>query len=230
MEKERAKRNSKLMTPTEHRVIAIDGPAASGKSSASREISQRLGFIHVNSGAMYRALTWSALRAGICPDDAEAVIGHMEAIDIVCGEDAGRATLDVDGVDPGAGLTSTEVNAAVSAVSRIPKVREVLVAKQREYLSVGDIVMEGRDIGSVVFPETPFKFYIDASAEVRAARREREGIRDDLARRDAADSNRPTSPLVAAEDALRIDTSEMDLAEVVEAILSGLVERGMAVS
>jgi cytidylate kinase len=222
--------NSKVMPPTEHLVIAIDGPAAAGKSSASREISQRLGFIHVNSGAMYRALTWSALRAGICPDDADGVIGHLEAIDIVCGEDGGRATLNVDGVDPGTGLTSTEVNAAVSAVSKIPTVREVLVAKQREYLSVGDIVMEGRDIGSVVFPETPFKFYIDASAEVRAARREREGIRDDLASRDAADSSRATSPLVAAEDALKIDTSEMDLAEVVEAILSGLTDRGMAVS
>ena len=144
------------------------------------------------------------------------------------GADAGpSATLEVDGVDPGEGLTSTEVNGAVSAVSGIAEVRDVLVAKQRDYQSVGNIVMEGRDIGSVVFPDTPFKFYIDASAEVRAARRRGQGIEDDLASRDAADSGRAASPLVVADDAVVIDTSEMDLGQVVDAVVEGLRARGM---
>ncbi len=217
------------MSADAHRVVAIDGPAASGKSSVARELSRRLGFIHVNSGAMYRALAWSVLRAGICPDDEAAVVAHLAEIDIACSELDGRALICVDGVDPGAGLITTEVNAGVSAVARIAKVREVLVAKQRDYLEIGNIVMEGRDIGSVVFPETPFKFYIDASVEVRAARRQREGIRDDLARRDAADSTRKASPLVVADDALVIDTSEMNLGEVVEAVVAGLNEMGLEV-
>ncbi len=217
-----------MSAPTHH-VVAIDGPAASGKSSVSRELAARLGFLHVNSGAMYRALTWSVLRAGVSPDDPGAVVAHLGVIDIACGEEGGRATLSVDGVDPGDGLTSPEVNAGVSAVSGIPRVREVLVARQREYRLVADIVMEGRDIGSVVFPDTPYKFYIDASAEVRAARRQREGISDDLARRDAADSTREASPLVVAEDAIVIDTSEMDLTRVVEEVLAGLAGRGMEV-
>lgn len=216
------------MPTVAYQVVAIDGPAASGKSSVARGLSRRLGFIHVNSGAMYRALAWSVMRAGICPDDEAAVIAHLAEIDIACGELDGRALLNVDGVDPGAELTSTEVNAVVSAVAKVAGVREVLVAKQRDYLEVGNIVMEGRDIGSVVFPETPFKFYIDASAEVRAARREREGIRDDLARRDAADSNRKASPLVVAKDSQVIDTSEMDLTEVLEAVVAGLEKMGMA--
>ena len=208
-------------------VIAIDGPAASGKSSVARELASRLGFLHVNSGAMYRALTWSVLRAGVSPGDPAAVIGHMNAIEIACGSDGGVATLTVDGVDPGDELTSPEVNAAVSAVSGIPKVREVLVAKQRDYQAVGDIVMEGRDIGSVVFPETAFKFYIDASAEVRAARRRGQGIDDDLEKRDAADSGRAASPLMVAEDAVVIDTSELAIPDVVAKVIESLRERGL---
>jgi len=210
-------------------VIAIDGPAASGKSSVSRHLAEQLGFMHVNSGAMYRALTWSVLRHSIAPADAPAVIAHLGAIEITCGASDGLATLTVDGVDPGDGLISTEVNGAVSAVSQIPEVRDVLVAKQREYQDVGDIVMEGRDIGSVVFPETPFKFYIDASPEVRAARRRDEGISDDLAKRDATDSRRKTSPLVIADDAQVIDTSEMGIDEVVALVLDGLRSRGLEI-
>ena len=178
---------------------------------------------------MYRALAWSVVRSAIDPEDAAAVVAHLAEIDISCGADAGVATLTVDGVDPGDGLRSQEVNDAVSAVAKIPEVREVLVAKQREFQGVADIVMEGRDIGTVVFPDTPFKFYIDASPEVRAARRRNEGSTDDLAKRDATDSKRKTSPLVAADDAISIDTSDMDFDEVVAAVEQGLLERGMEI-
>lgn len=208
-------------------VIAIDGPAASGKSSVSRELAARHGFVHVNSGAMYRALAWSVVRNGVDPEDAASVIAHLARLEFACGVEAGVATLTVDGVDPGAELKSAAVNATVSLVAKIPEVREVLVAKQRECRALGDIVMEGRDIGSVVFPGTPYKFYIDASPEVRAARRREEGITDDLAQRDATDSQREASPLVAAEGAVVIDTSEMPLDEVVAAVEACLRERGL---
>lgn len=217
------------MNEQAHSVIAIDGPAASGKSSVSRVLADQLGFVHVNSGSMYRALAWSALSAGVDVNDASAVRAHLEKIDVVCGVRDGKATLEVDGVDPGAALKSPEVNGAVSAVAKIAEVRAVLVAKQREYANVADIVMEGRDIGSVVFADTPYKFYIDASSEVRAARRKAEGIDDDLARRDAIDTARKASPLVVPDDAITIDTSELDLSAVVAAVLEGLRQRGLAI-
>lgn len=217
------------MNEPAHSVIAIDGPAASGKSSVSRALADQLGYVHVNSGAMYRALAWSALGAGVDVNDAVAVSAHLDQIDVICGVADGNATLEVNGVDPGAALKSPEVNGAVSAVAKIAEVRTVLVAKQREYANVADIVMEGRDIGSVVFAETPYKFYIDASSEVRAARRKAEGIDDDLARRDAIDSARKASPLVIPEDAIVIDTSEMNLTAVVDAVLEGLRQRGLAI-
>lgn len=215
------------MAEQTHKVIAIDGPAASGKSSVSRALAELLGFVHVNSGSMYRALAWSALAHDVDVQDAEAVLAHLGGIDINCGVAAGQATLLVDGVDPGAALKSPEVNGAVSAVAKVAEVRSVLVAKQREYAGIANIVMEGRDIGSVVFSETPYKFYIDASSEVRAARRKAEGIDDDLERRDAIDSARKASPLVVPEDAVVIDTSEMNMAAVVDAVLEGLRARGM---
>ena len=211
----------------QHSVIAIDGPAASGKSSVSRRLSSRLGYLHVNSGIMYRALTWSVLRSGIQTGDSRAVVDHLEGLDICCGISGEVATLTVDGIDPGSELKSSEVNAGVSRVSTIPDVRDVLVAKQREYLDVADIVMEGRDIGSVVFPETPYKFYIDAAVEIRARRRMAEGIEDNLAERDAVDSGRKTSPLVIAEDAVVIDTSEMTLEEVLMEVIDRLRTQGL---
>ena len=212
-----------------HHVIAIDGPAASGKSSVSQLLSARLGFLHVNSGTMYRALAWSVLRSGIRTNNARAVVEHLRGIEMCCGISGDKATLTVDGVDPGSELKSSGVNAGVSAVSQVPEVRDVLVAKQREYLNVADIVMEGRDIGSVVFPDTPYKFFIDASIEVRAKRRRKEGIVDNLAQRDAVDSSRAMSPMVVADDAAVIDTSEMTLEEVLEKVLDRLRESGLVV-
>jgi cytidylate kinase len=214
------------MTGNNNRVIAIDGPAASGKSSVSERLSRHLGFLHVNSGIMYRALAWSVLRSGIHAEDARAVIRHLGEIQMDCGISGDKATLTVDGIDPGSELKSSEVNAGVSAVSQVAEVRDVLVAKQREYLDVADIVMEGRDIGSIVFPDTPYKFFIDASIEVRARRRSKEGIVDNLAARDAIDSNRAVSPLVAADDAVVIDTTDMSLEQVLAELLDHLDQSG----
>ena len=219
-----------MQTDQRHRIIAIDGPAASGKSSVSRILSERLGFIHVNSGEMYRAVTWSVLKNSIPPDDADAVVEHLHTLEIICGVDGGEGTLTINGVDPGDELRSQAVNDSVSAVSAIPEVRDSLVRKQRGYQELGDIVMEGRDIGSVVFPNTPFKFYIDASPEVRAARRRGEGLADDLAKRDAIDSARKASPLVVPPDAVVIDTSVMDLEAVVSAVVDALRNRGMQIA
>ena len=211
---------------TSNKVIAIDGPAASGKSSVSTIVSEKTGFLHVNSGLMYRALTWSVLKVGIDPKDESNVIEHLNSIDLECVKVNGSLCLQIDGFDPEEQLKSPEVNNSVSIVSAIEEVRSELVKKQRNYLLISNIVMEGRDIGSVVFPDTPFKFYIDASPEVRAQRRRGEGGVDDLAERDKLDSSRKVSPLVIPEDAVVIDTSEMNLDEVVDKVISELNSKG----
>ena len=214
------------MVPS-NKVIAIDGPAASGKSSVATRVSEKTGFLHVNSGLMYRALTWSVLRADIDTNNESKVIDHLNSIEMECIKSNDTLLLHIDGNDPGEELKSEEVNRSVSVVAAIKEVRSELVKRQREYLLVSDIVMEGRDIGSVVFPETPFKFYIDASPEVRALRRRGEGGVDDLIARDKLDSSRKVSPLVIPEDAFVIDTSEMNLDEVVEKVLSELNQKGL---
>ena len=190
-----------------HRAIAIDGPAASGKSTLARILSQRLGLIMVNSGSMYRAVTWKVLHQGIDPNDRDAVVQALRDMELECGVDGLASTVKVDGVDPGDELRSEEVNSHVSAVSAIPEVRECLVSLQRDYLKLGDVVMEGRDIGSVVFPETPYKIYMDADPHVRATRREEVGEVDSVVDRDRAVSGRETAPLKIAESAAILDTS-----------------------
>jgi cytidylate kinase len=213
--------------PAPHRVIAIDGPAASGKSSVARKLAQRLGFDYVNSGAMYRAVTWHVLRRTIAPGDGDAVARLLETSRIDCerGDDGSRIL--IDGVDPAAYLQDDRVNAEVSLVSSIPRVREILVAKMRACASDRDVVMEGRDIGSVVFPETPYKFYIDASPEVRLRRRAAQGQRDQVLARDQADSSRGVAPLVVAKDASVIDSSNLSIEGVVDEILGRLKMKGM---
>jgi len=206
--------------------IAIDGPAASGKSTVAKTLAKRLGLIMVNTGAMYRAVAWATIERGVDAADSDAVVAMLGEVDFGCGVNEGMSTILVDGVDAGEALRQDAVNQRVSKVAAIPEVRELLVMKQREYLELGSVVMEGRDIGSVVFPDTPFKFYIDASEEVRRARRAKEGIVDELGKRDAEDSKRKTSPLVVAEGALKIDSSEMGIEEVVGAVMDGLRERG----
>ena len=212
-----------------HRVVAIDGPAASGKSSVARALAKQIGFDYVNSGAMYRAVTWHVLNHNVPPGDAAAIIQLLENTRIDCTLDRDGSHILIDGVDPSAHLCDDQVNDNVSLVSSVPRLREILVEKMRGYAVDHDIVMEGRDIGSVVFPETPFKFYVDASPEVRVQRRRAEGQRDEIATRDRADSSRATSPLIVAPDAEVIDTSTLTIDGVVNEIMRRLKQKGLPI-
>lgn len=198
-------------------VIAIDGPAASGKSSVARTLARRLGYGYVNSGALYRSATWFVLEGGLEARAAAVAAAHAFAAE----------------VEPDASLFEGRINAHVSAVSSVPEVRGVLTERLRSYAEVpGGVVMEGRDIGSAVFPHTPYKFYIDASPEVRAQRRavQTGPGTDDLLARDRTDSTRRMSPLIIAEDAHVIDSSRLTIDGVVGEIIGRLKLKGLAVS
>ncbi len=212
---------------SERFAIAIDGPAASGKSTLARELAKRLGLVMVNSGAMYRAVTWKALQENIDPEDSEAVVAMLDRLDIHCGEIGMTSTITIDGVDPADELRSEAINANVSAISAIPEVRNRLVELQRGYLDHTSIVMEGRDIGSVVFPDTPFKIYVDADEEVRAARRSHMGEVDSVAKRDAADSERTHAPLMVADGAVVLDNSHHSIESAVVAAIEILKQQGL---
>tara|TARA_Y100000385_G_C13094968_1_gene640744 strand:- start:673 stop:1329 length:657 start_codon:yes stop_codon:yes gene_type:complete len=218
------------MSVNKNFAIAIDGPAASGKSTVARKLAERLGLIMINTGAMYRAIAWATIQRDVDVHDPDAVVAMLDEIDLACGVRDGGSTIVIDGVDPGEALREDAVNLLVSAVAAISEVRVLLVAKQREYLTLGSLVMEGRDIGSVVFPDTPYKLYIDASEEVRMARRSAEGLADVVSKRDAEDSKRKVSPLIVAHGAVVIDSSEMSIDEVVEAALITLREQGLSIS
>ncbi|MBA2436322.1 MAG: (d)CMP kinase [Chthoniobacterales bacterium] len=215
---------------TAHRIIAIDGPAASGKSSVARELARRLGFVYVNSGAMYRAMTWLVLERGIPATDAAAIEELAEHAPISCQLRERDSLMLIDGIDPEPFLREDRVNENVSLVSSVPRVREILVDHLRRYAATNDLVMEGRDIGSVVFPDTPFKFYIDASPDIRLRRREAQGQRDRITARDEADSSRRASPLVIAEDAHVIDSSNLTIDGVVGEIIGRLKLKGLTIS
>jgi len=214
---------------TAHKVVAIDGPAASGKSSVAQELARRLEFIYVNSGAMYRTMTWYVLERGIATDDAPAIERVAERAAIACHLRDHDSIMLIDGVDAEPFLREDRVNENVSHVSSVPRVREILVDHLRHYALTNDLVMEGRDIGSVVFPETPFKFYIDASPEIRARRRAAQGQRDRIAARDLADSSRRASPLIIAEDAYVIDSSNLTIDGVVGEIIGRLKLKGLTI-
>jgi cytidylate kinase len=213
-----------------HRVVAIDGPAASGKSSVARRLSHRLGFVYVNSGAIYRAITWHILRKRIEPRDTCRVIQAAESANIVCRLRQNESVIFIDNADPTAHLRAERVNENVPAISSVARVREIAVQIMRDCARNQDVVMEGRDIGSVVFPHTPHKFYLDASPEVRLRRRAAEGQDDEIKMRDQADSSRPVSPLVIAEDAYVIDTSHLTIEGVVNEIVARLEQNGLHVS
>ena len=213
-----------------HRVVAIDGPAASGKSSVARRLARRLGFAYVNSGAIYRALTWHILQKGIDTRDASRVIQAVESAQIACHLQNNESRILIDDVDPTDYLRNDRVNESVSHVSSVARVREIAVQKMRDCARNRDVVMEGRDIGSVVFPDTPHKFYIDASPDVRLRRRAAQGERDEIKMRDQADSSRPVSPLVIAQDAHVIDTSHLTIEGVVNEIIFRLEQNGLHVS
>jgi cytidylate kinase len=209
-------------------VIAIDGPAASGKSSVARGLAHRLGFSFINTGAMYRAATWQVLRSGIDPHSATAVANGLATAVIRTGFENHHSFIEIDGFRPNEELRAEAVNRAVSAVSTVPAARERLVAEFRALARTSNCVVEGRDIGSVVFPETPYKFYLDASPEERQRRRNAQGQCDEIASRDRQDSSRRTAPLTIANDAMVIDTTPLDLDEVIAVIHEALLAKGLS--
>lgn len=214
-------------------IIAIDGPAASGKSTVAKAVARRLNVRHLDTGAMYRAITWLALERGIAPDDAQALAALAEAnpVSFQYAEGAPIATsAHIAGQDVTAQVRYPEVDANVSAVSAVPAVRAVLVGQQRRFAEANDIVAEGRDIGTVVFPKAEVKIFLTATAEERARRRqidlanqghdvEQGEVQARLERRDAYDSTRESSPLEAAPDAELLDTTGLSIEQVVDAIV-----------
>jgi cytidylate kinase len=211
------------------RVIAIDGPAASGKSSVARELARRLGFIYVNSGGFYRAITWHLLQKNIRPEESYRVAAALDAAILTCTVQDNELRILVDIIDPVDHLRDDRVNESVSRVSRLPLVRQIVSHKLHDCADGHDVVIEGRDIGSVVFRDTPYKFYIDASPEVRFQRRAAQGERDEIAIRDHDDVSRALSPLVIASDAHVIDTSHVTIGQVVDEIIMGLKKLGLAI-
>jgi CMP/dCMP kinase len=224
----------RIEPPTAHqrfqRVVAIDGPAASGKSSVARELTRRLGFVYVNSGAIYRAITWHILQKRIDPQDADGITRVLRSADITSRLQGNESRILINDVDPAEHLRDDCVNESVSRVSRFPIVRQIVAQKLHAYAYACDLVVEGRDIGSAVFPDAPYKFYLDASPGVRLQRRAAQGERDEIAIRDHADSSRLVSPLVIARDAHVIDTSRLTIDEVVNQISARLKQMGLQVT
>jgi len=218
-------------------VIAVDGPAGSGKSSVCRAVAERLGLRYLDTGAMYRAMAWAMLDAGVDVDDPEAVAARASGVTIRSGTDPANPTIHVDGTDVAGPIRGDEVTGAVSAVSAVPSVRERLVAIQREEVQAAlaagtGIVVEGRDITTVVLPGADVKVFITADPEVRARRRAAQDV--DLGKesvdvssthaaileRDAKDSGRTTSPLAQAPDAVVIDTTHLTLDQSIDAVVA----------
>lgn len=205
--------------------IAIDGPAASGKSTVAKLIAKELGYTFINTGAMYRAITWCLMQRGVDARDTARVEELLPELPLEFGKAGAVSTVMYAGKELGAELTEPQVNDAVSAVAAIPAVRTHLLHKQREYNKNEPVVMEGRDIGSVVFPNTPFKYFVTASPEVRAARRAAQGLTDSISERDKKDAERACAPLTQAPDAKLIDTSDMSIDQVVSNIVADIRAR-----
>ncbi len=207
--------------------IAIDGPAGAGKSSVAKVLAKRLNCIYLDTGAMYRAVTWLAMERQIAFDDLAALGRLLETLELQFKEEDGVQRLYCNGTDVTEAIRSTEVSANVSAIAMIPLVREALVAQQQKIAADCDVLMDGRDIGTTVLPNAQYKFFLTASLEERARRRylelqkkgvtvDMEQLKQDIALRDQKDSQRAVSPLVQAPDAELIDTSELTFEEVVE--------------
>lgn len=202
--------------------IAIDGPAASGKSTVAKLIAKELGYTFINTGAMYRAIAWYLGRCGVQPEEVDKIEALLPSMPLSFGKEGAMSTVMCEGRCLGTELTEPATNERVSAVAAIPAVRAYLLHKQREYNKSEPVVMEGRDIGSVVFPDTPFKYFVTASPEVRAARRAAQGLTDSIAERDRKDSARACAPLTQAPDAKLVDTSELSIEQVVSVIVEDI--------
>lgn len=207
-------------------VIAIDGPAGTGKSSVSRRVATELGVNYIDTGAMYRVATLRVLRADVALDDPDAIDRATEGLTISVSIDPDKQVVLMDGADVTAEIRGDDVTRAVSAVSAVPAVRTRLVQAQRDLAESGVSVLEGRDIGTVVFPDAALKVFLTASPEARAQRRHDQNkaggnssdyqtVLQDVIRRDHLDSTRPTSPLRAADDAVQVDTTDLGIDEVI---------------
>ena len=216
-------------------IIAIDGPSGAGKSSVSVEVARELGFSCLDTGAMYRSIAWQALQDGIALDDADALGEVARTHEIEFAHELGNPKpmgVSIGGVDVTSAIRTAEIDRAVSPVSAVPAVREALVAQQQRIGRAGDYVVEGRDIGTVVFPDAEVKVFLTASDEARARRRvlqnEERGVGStdfqtvlaDIIRRDELDSSRAASPLRPADDAVHIDSSDMTMQQVIDQICS----------
>ena len=219
-------------------VIAIDGPSASGKSTVARESARALGFNYVDSGSLYRGITWKCLRDRVPADSPAAVLELMARIKLEFFVEEHAVKFSIDGEDPGAQIRSVPVQERVSDVAAIPEVRQILVTLLRETTRFGNLVMEGRDIGTVVFPDTPFKFYLDADPEERARRRHQEmlqsasdttvdNVLDSLRRRDRKDTTRKAAPLQIALGARVIDSTSMEVGDVVKLVVEQVRASGL---
>lgn len=215
--------------------ISVDGPSASGKSTVSRGVARRLGFIYCDSGSLYRAVTWKALHEGVNLEKESAVTSMLDETEweFECVDNA--MVFRIDGIDPGREIRSANVADNVSTIARMGGVRSFIVDKLRHMADCGSLVMEGRDIGSVVFPNARFKYYLDASAEERARRRHAEfavqnecddieEVYESLKRRDRTDSSRKTAPLRVPRDAMVIDSTALAQQEVVDIIVEDVAE------
>jgi len=215
-------------------VIAIDGPSGAGKSSVSRIVGEKLGYLHVDSGALYRIMTWQALVKKVNTDDPAAVAAFAPTVEIECRPESGHIAYYVGGEAPGERIRMPEINAHASKVATVKEVRDRITALLRGMTQYGNLVVEGRDITTAVFPDSPARFYLTASAEARARRRQKEevdkgianqsaeAVKASLLARDQMDSTRKYAPLKKADGALEIDSSDMTLEQVVETVMNAL--------
>ena len=218
------------------RVIAIDGPSGAGKSSVSKIVGRRLGFLHVDSGALYRIMTWQCLENGVDTSDAGAVAAFAATVEIECRPEDGSIAYYVKGEQPGNRIRTPEINAHASQVATVKAVRDRVTAVLKAMTANGDLVVEGRDITTAVFPDSPARFYLTASAEARAARRRKEEVEKGIANqsaeevkasllaRDRIDSSRKYAPLKKADGVFEIDSSDLSLEQVVDTVLEKVNE------
>ncbi|GLF96148.1 (d)CMP kinase [Streptomyces yaizuensis] len=215
-------------------IVAIDGPAGTGKSSTSRAVAAELGLSYLDTGAQYRAITWWMISNGVDTADAAAIAAAADKPAIVSGTDPAGPTITVDGADASGPIRTQDVSSKVSAVSAVPEVRTRITELQRSIAAAAPlgIVVEGRDIGTTVLPDADLKIFLTASAEARAARRSGElkgsdlaATREALIKRDAADSSRKTSPLAKAADAVEVDTTDLTLQQVIECVVTLVREK-----